>query len=50
MWRHIIWNVQDDQLNMVVFYITLKSALYATVHMNTGQVAFYKVPEKYDHV
>ena len=38
--------VQGDQLNMAVFFCPV----YATVHVYTGKVNFYKEPEKHGHV
>ena len=43
--------LQGDQLNMAVFFWYIeKNDLYATVHVYTGQVTFYKLPEKHGHV
>ena len=45
--------IQGDQLNMAMsFRYTLYKVtcpVYATVHVNTGQVTFYSMPEKHGH-
>ena len=46
--------MQGDQLIMAVFFwytfLKVTCAVYATVHVYTGQVTIYKVPEKHDYV
>ena len=49
----IYFHLQGDQLNMAVFSGTLYKVtfpVYATVHVYTEQVTFYKVQEKHGHV
>ena len=43
--------IQSDKLNMVLFlWFLVTFSVYTTLHVYTGQVTFYKVPETHDHV